>query len=217
MKEHDETLLKTAVQVLQNDEPDPVQISASAQRVAARLGIAMESDLLSHSVKDAIESCEDVRQLLGSYRAGTLSAARRLLVEAHLRDCQPCLRQSRNGSRTAVLDWSIPKTSRAIAWRPRAFAWALAPCLALLICALFVYKAYWETPPRVRAEVQSIDGAAYRISDTGDRQLSPGDKLVEGDHLRTSGGAHAVLRLADGSTVELNERSVVAVGARGHN
>jgi hypothetical protein len=221
MKEHDETLFKTAVQALQTAEPDPEQISASAKRVAGRLGIAMESELLTHPAKNTIESCEDVRQLLGSYRAGTLSPARTLLVEAHLHDCQACLRQSqsqsRRGSRAAVLDWSTPKASRAIAWRPRAFAWVLAPCAALLLCTLFVYKAYWEIPPGVRAEVQSIDGTAYRISDTGDRQLAPGDKLAEGDHLRTSGGAHAVLRLADGSMVELNERSVVGVGARGHN
>jgi hypothetical protein len=82
---------------------------------------------------------------------------------------------------------------------------------------LFVYKAYWEVPPGVRAEVQSIDGTAYRVSDAGDRRLAAGDKLAEGEHLRTSGGAHAVLRLADGSTLELNERTVLGVGARGHD
>jgi hypothetical protein len=87
----------------------------------------------------------------------------------------------------------------------------------LLVCSIFVYKAYWQVPPGVRAEVQSIDGSAYRISDGGDHQLSPGDKLAEGDHLRTSGGAHAVLRLSDGSTVEVNERSNLGVGARGHS
>jgi hypothetical protein len=65
--------------------------------------------------------------------------------------------------------------------------------------------------------VQSIDGSAYRISANGDRPLSPGETLGEGETLRTSGGGHAVLRLADGSTVEVNERSVVAVGARGQN
>jgi hypothetical protein len=65
--------------------------------------------------------------------------------------------------------------------------------------------------------VQSIDGSAWRISNAGDRQLLAGDKLTEGDHIRTNGGAHAVLRLSDGSTVEVNERSVLGVGARGRN
>ena len=65
--------------------------------------------------------------------------------------------------------------------------------------------------------MQSIDGSAYGISDAGDRQLSAGDQLKDGEQFRTSGGAHAILRLSDGSTVEVNERSVLGVGARGHN
>ena len=102
-------------------------------------------------------------------------------------------------------------------WRPRAFGWALAPACALLVCGLFVYRVYWQVPPGVRAEVQSVDGSAYLDSDAGSHRLATGDKLAEGDHLRTSGGAHAVLRLSDGSTLEVNERSVLGVGARGHN
>jgi hypothetical protein len=97
------------------------------------------------------------------------------------------------------------------------FSWTFVPTLAVLALTFFVYRAFWQIPPGVRAEVESIDGSAYRISDAGDRQLSAGDKLNEGDSLRTSGGAHAVLRLSDGSTVEVNERSVLAVGARGRN
>jgi ferric-dicitrate binding protein FerR (iron transport regulator) len=116
-----------------------------------------------------------------------------------------------------VLDWSAPRPRRVIAWHPQTAAWALASAAALLAASLLVYRAYWQVPPGVRAEVQSIDGTAYRISDKGDHQLSPGEMLGEGETLRTSGGGHAVLRLTDGSTVEVNERSVVAVGARGNN
>jgi ferric-dicitrate binding protein FerR (iron transport regulator) len=86
-----------------------------------------------------------------------------------------------------------------------------------MISAFFVYKAYWQVPPGVRAEVQSIDGSAYVISGSGSRQVSPGSALNDGDELRTAGGAHAVLRLADGSAVEVDQRSTLAVGARGRN
>jgi ferric-dicitrate binding protein FerR (iron transport regulator) len=202
-------MLLKAVQAVQADEPDGAQVAASGERVAGRLNIDFDSD--------AIESCGDVAHLLPSYRAGTLSSARSLLIEAHLRECSACRSRFRNASRPAVVDWSAPAAPRASVWRPQRFGWAMAACFALMACTLFLYKAYWQVPPGVRAEVQSIDGSAWRISNAGDRQLLPGDKLTEGEHLRTSGGARAVLRLTDGSTVEVNERSVLGVGARGHN
>jgi hypothetical protein len=122
-----------------------------------------------------------------------------------------------NAPRLAIVDRSKHVTARASAWQPLRFGWALGACFALMACALFLYKAYWQIPPGVRAEVRSVDGIAYRISNTGDRPLSAGDKLAEGERLRTSGGAHAVLQLTDGSTVEVNERSDLGVGARGRS
>jgi hypothetical protein len=213
MKPHDEMLLRTAVEAIKADQPDAAQVTASARRVANRLGL----DAMADSVDNfgTIGNCEDVQKLLKSYRAGTLSSSRSLMIEAHLRDCGECFRRAKSG--TAVLDWSAPKAAHVSVWRPRAFGWALAPACALAICGFFVYRAYWQVPPGVRAEVQSVDGSAYLDTNAGDHALAVGDKLAEGDHLRTSGGAHAVLRLSDGSTLEVNERSVLGVGARGHN
>jgi hypothetical protein len=209
----DEMHFRTAVQALQADEPEAEQVAVSARRVADRLGI----DMVSESTVDAITSCDDVQRLFIAYRAGTLSEARSLLVEAHVRDCIACRQQFKGGSSATVLDWSAPRPQRVFAWRPQVFGWASAFAVTLLVTFFFVYKAYWQVPPGVRAEVESIDGSAYRISDAGDRRISPGETLGEGETLRTSGGGHAVLRLSDGSTIEVNERSVVGVGARGHD
>jgi hypothetical protein len=207
----DEALLRTAIDTLRATEPDAAQLAASTKRVGDRLGL----DVASHAVIDTIDHCDDARQLSMAYRAGTLSSARSLVIQAHLRDCGACQRYYRAGSGPSILDWSAPK--RSPVWRPGAFGWALAPTLALLIIAFFFYRAFWQVPPGVRAEVQSIDGSAYRISDAGDRPLAPGDALQDGERFRTGGGAHAVLRLEDGSTVEVNERSVLGVGARGRD
>jgi hypothetical protein len=222
MRRDDETLLTTAIEQLRAAEPGAGELENSALTVADRLGIDKMTKAQEGSAVYSIDNCSDLQQLLRPYWAGTLSTSQSLLIEAHLRDCGACLRQFRNASRADVLDWSAPglataKSTRSWFWQPRQLSWALAPTFALLVGSFFVYKAYWQVPPGVRAEVQSIDGTAYRISDSGDHQLKPGDKLAEGDELRTSGGAHAVLRLADGSTVEMNERSVLGVGARGHN
>ena len=209
MRRDDEMRLNAALEAVKAGEPDAAQLEASAKRVANSLDIDLNST--------AIKSCGNVVELLPAYRAGNLSSAHAVLIEAHLRDCNVCRSRMRNAARPAIVDWSAPAMAHKPVWRPQQLGWALAACFALLACTLFVYKAYWQVPPGVRAEVQSIDGSAWRISSAGDRKLVPGDMLSEGDHLRTSGGAHAVLRLADGSKVEINERSFLGVGARGHN
>ena len=218
MKPDSERLLSDAIQALRGAEPDATQLAASATRVADHLGFDLADGMAFRQGTGSIEGCADVQRLLPPYQAGILPEPQSLLIRAHLRDCVACRgRLSRCATGRAVLDWTAPKAADAVMWRPRAFGWALAVCLALFGCSLFLYRAYWQVPPGVRAEVRSIDGSVYLMSSTGDRPLSSGDLLTEGEHLRTTGGAHAVLRLADGSTVEVNERSVLAVGARGRN
>jgi len=210
MKNHDEILLDNATQSMRALKPDANDLSASAEKVAARLGVAFAENT------DAIENCSEMRPLLDAYRAGTLPLTRSLLVEAHLRECTVCYRRLHSGS--GAVNWSAPRVMPARPKvRPLAVAWAMAASLAVAAGGLFVYQAYWQVPPGVRAEVQSIDGSASLITDEGDRLLTPGAQLHEGDILRTGGASHAIVRLADGSTVEMNERSALGFSARGHN
>ena len=214
MKHYEEELLDKAIKAIQAAEPDTGEISASSTRMAHRLGVAMNEELMT----GIIESCEDVQHMLHSYRAGTLSNARALLVKAHLRDCGQCTRAFQSSPQTAAVDWSTPSSVRASrSWRPQSLRLAFGLALSILACGYFLYRAYWEVPPGVRAEVQSINGSAYLIASASERPLLPGVKLREGEQLRTAAGSRAVLRLSDGSTVEVNERSVLGVGARGHN
>lgn len=209
MKNQNEELLDRATQAMRVAAPDALELSASAEKVAGRLGIAFADNT------DAIENCEDMRPLLDAYRAGTLSVGQTLLVEAHLRECGLCYRRFRG---VGAVNWSAPKVMPVRSKvSSRTMAWAMAASLAVAAAGLFMYQAYWQVPPGVRAEVQSIDGSASLITDSGDRLMNAGAQLHEGDVLRTSGGSHAVLRLADGSTVEMNERSAVSIGARGRN
>lgn len=205
----EDVLLEQATKVMRESKPEPEEIAAGAERVATGLGISF-SDIT------ATASCDDMRPLLSAYRAGTLPEGRALLVKSHLRECGVCLRRFHSGSE--AVDWSAPKIIQAKkVVRPWPMAWAMAASLAIAATGVFLYKAYWQVPAGVRAEVQSIDGSASLITDGGDRLLSPGAQLHEGDELRTYGASHAVLRLSDGSTVEMNERSAVSVGARGRN
>ena len=210
MKQDDRSILERATQALRSDVPGDEVINASAAKAATGMGVSLDHQ---HSLT-AIRNCEDVQQQLQSYRAGKLPEPRALLVRAHLQDCGVCLRRFHE---EAAVDWTAPRIRSAPGRHPRAWGWAFASVCVLLVSAFFAYKLYWQIPPGVRAEVQSIDGSAYLISSNGSRQVSPGASLNEGDELRTSGGSHAVLRLADGSQVEVDQRSTLGVGARGRN
>jgi hypothetical protein len=213
-------LLNQAIEAMRADDPDSEAVAASATRLSERLGL----DPRAITAVDQIRSCEDVRNLFPAYRQGKLPEARALLVKAHLSDCGACLRSFREGSK--AVDWSAPASDRAPrgarisrpAARPSpAMGWALAFSFALAVASFFVYRTWWMVPPGVRAEVAAIDGSAYLISDSGDRKLAPGEALKEGDRLRTTGASRATIRLSDGSTVEVNERTALEVGARGRD
>jgi FecR protein len=213
MKRDEKSLLDRATLELRADVPDARAISTSAERSAQALGIHMDQEAFD----GAIQNCEGVQRLFGPYRANNLAENRRLLVEAHLRDCGECLRLFHEGRDRAAVNWSAPAVITAARRSPARLGWVLAASAAAFAIGLFVYRAYWQVPPGVRAEVQSIDGSAYVIRDHGDRRIAAGAELREGDELRTAGNSRAVLRLSDGSLVEVNQRSALDVGARGQN
>ena len=65
-------------------------------------------------------------------------------------------------------------------------------------------------PSGPRATVVSVSGEAYRLPQG---TLTPGAELFEDDVVRTPAGARATLALADGSRVELNQRTELSVHA----
>jgi FecR protein/Protein of unknown function (DUF3352) len=213
MMRDEKSLLDRATLELRADVPDAKAISASAEKTAQALAIHMDREVFD----GAIQNCDGVQRLFTPYRAGSLTQNRKLLVEAHLRDCGDCLRLYNDGRDRVAVNWSAPAVTSAPRRSPLRLGWAMAASAATLAIGMFAYRAYWQVPPGVRAEVQSIDGSAYVIGDHGDRRIAAGAELREGDELRTAGDSRAVLRLSDGSQVEVNQRSALDVGARGQN
>jgi hypothetical protein len=213
MKHDEQGILDRATRALRADVPGVEQISESAARSAQVLRIEINRE----SFEGAIRNCEGIQRLLGAYRAGTLPPARKLLVETHVHECGGCMRLLNAGREAATLNWSTPEIAKAPrrSWQLRGLT--MAASAALVAVGFFVYKSYWEVPKGVRAEVQSVDGSAYLESGTGDRRLTPGATLREGEELRTAGDSRSVLRLADGSVVEVNQRTTLRVGARGRD
>jgi hypothetical protein len=152
--------------------------------------------------------CAEFRPQLDDYLAGRLAEKRRLLVEDHLARCAECRRlfAEAKGERKVV---AIPNTRPRT--RPAWMKWAIAAGVAL--GALYIGRDQIDTalaPGGPRATVVSVKGALYRLANG---ELRPGAELSEGEIVRTAAGGRAVLRLMDGSLVEVNERTELSVRA----
>jgi hypothetical protein len=57
------------------------------------------------------------------------------------------------------------------------------------------------------ATVQAAEGQVYQVADARTAAVGTGAKLQKGERVRTAKDAHAVVRLGDGSLIEMKERS----------
>jgi hypothetical protein len=203
--------LEQAVTEMREQQPEAGTIRSASERVWKNLRQEIAAE---PRVATSIRGCDDVRSLLPQYRSGQLSPARALLVEAHLHECVACRRVAETGRRLSPAD---------VPWQhelPRAtndsFRWMAAAAAVVLIAvsAYFVQDRFFASPAGMRARVDSLSGALYRVGFSGESALKAGDVLAEGERVRTAGDSRAVLRLADGSVVEMNERSEFAVSMR---
>lgn len=191
-----ENRLEEALQAMTREAVDPATVAAARARVWNTLSTA------------GAAGCVEFQADFRAYLTGTLTGGRRLLVEDHIGRCTAC--------RTALLEL---KGERQVIAMPRRSTqrwrqWgSLAAAAALVISAGYLGRDTldaWMAPGGPRATVASANGGLYRL--TGGA-LETGGAIGEKEHVRTGPGAHAVLRLADGSTVDVNERTELYVTA----
>ncbi len=205
MTSHDfDNLLKS----IRDDVPSNDVVQAAAARVRTRLETGLGADVHVPDDVTHLESCADFRALLPAFRNRTLSEARHMLVEDHLHSCVGC-RRHLEGDRAAV----IVMKPRSRVWV--AVPWALAAAaVAVLYVTLPPILDRTLAPSGPRATVASVDGELYRVSATGATLLNVGAEIGENDEVRTSKNSRAMVRLRDGSTVEMAERSDLTVTER---
>ena len=153
-------------------------------------------------------TCAEFRQDFRAYLAHELGSSRRILVEDHLGRCAGCRARigEMKGGRTVVA-MPVRSSSRWVRWG------GLAAAAALLLSVLYLGRDAIDgmmAPGGPRATVVSAGGGLYRLP-VG--PLEAGAAIGEHESVRTGPGAHAVLRLADGSMVDVNERTELFVTA----
>jgi len=154
-------------------------------------------------------ACAEFRPEFGAYRAGELSATRRLLLDDHLARCAEC-RHILDGSAHAPRVVAMPTPARRIV--PTGWM-RYAAAAAVLAFGVYMTRDNIDralAPSGPRATIASIDGTLHHIP--GDA-LSAGATLSEGEIVRTGAGSRAILTLADGSRLELNQRTELSLSA----
>ncbi|MGZ4872501.1 MAG: FecR domain-containing protein [Candidatus Angelobacter sp.] len=201
--------LDHALTAMRAEQPDNETMNAAGDRVWQR--VSQEASFASPAQIVSIRGCEDVRTLLPQYRSGQLAPARALLVESHLHECVACRRQTETGKRerSTLAPWKqeLPQVGN------NGFRWvaAAAAIVIFAVATYFVQDKLFSGPQGMRARVESLNGALSRVGYSGDQPLKVGDEVTEGQRVRTGGGSHAMLRLRDGSVVEMNERAEFGV------
>ena len=166
---------------------------------------------------DHIEGCADFQSLIPAYLGGKLSEARALLLVDHTHECIPC-RRALKQAREARVEPQIRKTAvrarRARTGtynlRPVVLRWGIAAALliGLGLISLPLIQRYTGS---IEATVQAADGPLYLIADSKTRSLNAGEKIGRGDVIRTAKDGHAIVRLEDGTTIEMKDRSEVSI------
>jgi hypothetical protein len=181
-------------------------VAQAAERVRSSLAGSPTAEIGAYKLR----SCADFQTLIPAYLDKNLAAARRLLFEDHLHQCVACrhaVEQARVGEVQPV--WQPIMASRPFpAWR-----WAMGAVAAMVVAAsgLALFNGTFPGQHAIRGSVQNVDGSLYAVVDDQVRVIPAGYQIRNGDEIRTAKGSNAVVRLLDGSLVEMAERSDLSV------
>ena len=207
MKRNSEEILNKVTAEIREEKVDPAVVSAAADRVWARVSAAAGEAEFQMPTVDRIEGCADFQSLIPAYLAGKLSEARSLLLVDHTHECIPCRKAMKDArSRKSVIAPAPVKTQR-YTMQP-VMRWAIAAAVVIgfgLLAVPFVQR-YWPYG-EFDATVQAAEGQVFQVADTQTAAVATGAKLQKGERVRTAKDAHAVVRLGDGSLIEMRERS----------
>jgi hypothetical protein len=207
-RNNEEQILDKVTAEIRNEKVDPTVVSAAADRVWARVSAAAGETEFELPAVATIEGCKDFQSLIPAHLGGKLSEARSLLLVDHTHECIPC-RKAMNEARSrrsATIKPAVRKTSYTL--QPVVMRWGIAAAVVIglgLLAVPFIQR-YWPYGD-FEATVQAAEGQVFQVADTRTAAVSAGAKLQKGEKVRTAKDGRAVVRLSDGSLIEMKDRS----------
>ena len=204
----DREIARAAGQIRRTELP-PAEAERAAADVWQRLEqrLAAEADAPAAEI-ETIRGCDDYQALIPAFLSGNLAPSRALLFEDHTRHCVPCRKALKSARAGESVGASTARVQRQGWSAPR---WAAAALIAVAGGATGYYL--WNTTPAqpYGAIVESSGGGLYRVATL--EPVAIGDEVAIGERLRTAVGETPILRLPDGSSVEVRDRSELSIDA----
>ena len=214
----EDQILDKVTAEIRNEKVDSAAVAAAADRVWARVSTAAGATEFQLPTVDRIEGCADFQSLIPAHLAGKLSEARSLLLVDHTHECIPC-RKAMNEARAKRSVTIKPATrNKRYAMQPTVMRWAIAAAVVIgigLLAVPFVQR-FWPYG-QFDATVQAAEGQVYQVADTRTAAVATGAKLQQNEKVRTAKDGHAVVRLGDGSLIEMKDRSELYLTKAGKN
>jgi hypothetical protein len=191
-----EDFLDLLVDDIRNEPVESAIVEERSRRVWDR--IAKQA---SHS--NRLSTCADFQALIPAYRDGSITPGRRMLLDDHTHQCVACRKIVFGEPEQAAKVVEMPARRMT---RSRWMAIAATGTIAILF-GRYGYEQFAPAPGGSRGKVQVADGSVYRVQNAMLQRVAAGTELAEGEILRTAAGSHAVVKLMDGSVVEVGERA----------
>ena len=185
--------LEQAMAEIRNEQVDDAVVEAAASRVWEKLAAARDGAFIG--------DCSGYQLLIPDFKGGRLSGAKAELLRDHLHECVACRRIYEGRTPVAASVTVMPQRA------PRtAFRWAVAAAVVASAGAT-IWLTMDHTGTTGRAVVQAVNGTLFEVTGQGITPLVAGQDLPDGVEIRSAKDSSAVLKLRDGSLVEMRERS----------
>jgi ferric-dicitrate binding protein FerR (iron transport regulator) len=202
---------------IRNEKLDSALVAGSAQRAWARMMGEHAAAEAGITPVEQIRNCDDFQALIPAYLQGYLSSARTMLLEDHTRECVPCrkaLKTARHGNQAERMLEEQRAKVFAASRRMTMARWAIA---AVLVVGLGLFAWPWiqrftNSINTLSAVVEAAQGGVYKLTDNKTQTVKAGERLRRGERIRTAKNSGAVVKLGDGTSIEMRERSEFSVG-----
>jgi hypothetical protein len=217
-----DAILERTTDAIRSEAVDSKVIGQAAERVWARLSnenaaapVTEKTPAIETAPPERIESCADFQSLIPAYLGGKLSEARTLLLVDHTHECIPCrkaLKAARAG-RVPAVKAAHPAKIKTFSLQPVYLRWGIAAVLVIGfgLLAIPLMQRFSPFDGSLEVTVQAADGSVFLVADTRSNPVKNGDRVQKGESLRTAKDGHAIVKLDDGSSIEMKDRSEFSV------